>query len=223
MRVRLTKPVPPTHAGHKRSYRPEIRDLAGKSGVYAIFSAATGQPLYVGESHSDQLADTLTRHFRRSKIDPDNDATGRRRGGTTYDRHAVTVAWAVTAADRAQEAQAALIAALAPRDNINANPPAPRLSPKRRRAEEAVYVRALKRFHRSIHGDAFAKGVALLNPPPIKTEYEFGEILGVTYRRRADNTIRFHAFDTPQPLFSAGGGRYILAGGSLHNDTWIRG
>lgn len=89
------------------------------SGVYVIIDAGTGAVLYVGESHTGRLFDTITRHFRKWKIDPRQDATGRRRGGTTYSRNRVKVAWTTCRAELAVDAQAALITTLNPRDNSN--------------------------------------------------------------------------------------------------------
>jgi len=103
-------------------YHPELRDLAGRraSGVYAILEGR--RVLYVGESHTGRLYDTITRHFRRWKIDPARDALGRRRGGTTYRRGAVRVVYRVTEADTAAALQYAEIERLDPRDNTNAAP-----------------------------------------------------------------------------------------------------
>lgn len=86
------------------------------SGIYAVTDQA-GKVLYVGESHSGRLYDTITRHFRDWSIDPKNDALGRRRGGTTYDRHRVRVCFVVTEPGTAQALQYAEIERLRPRDN----------------------------------------------------------------------------------------------------------
>lgn len=86
------------------------------SGVYAIVGPR-GSVLYVGESHSGRLYDTITRHFRRWKLDPKNDALGRRRGGTTYDRAKVRVVYLITEAADAAGVQYAEIQRLRPRDN----------------------------------------------------------------------------------------------------------
>ena len=98
-------------------YIADLRQLADlkASGVYAIIQG--GRVLYVGESHTGRLFDTITRHFRKWRIDPANDAKGRRRGGTTYKRGAVRVAWVVTEPDAAQTLQYAEIERLDPRDN----------------------------------------------------------------------------------------------------------
>lgn len=88
------------------------------SGVYAIVGPR-GAVLYVGESHTGRLYDTITRHFRKWRIDPENDRLGRRRGGTTYDRNAVRVVYLITEAADAQDVQYAEIQRLKPRDNTN--------------------------------------------------------------------------------------------------------
>jgi hypothetical protein len=95
--------------------RGNFRDV---SGVYIILAASSMDPLYVGESHSNQLAETLLRHFRAWKIDARNDPKGRRRGGTTYARRGVVVIMAETPAQDAAAYQDALIDATKPRDNV---------------------------------------------------------------------------------------------------------
>jgi len=45
-------------------YPEWLRNLRGKSGVYVIRDAQSGEILYVGESHSDRIFETLTRHFQ---------------------------------------------------------------------------------------------------------------------------------------------------------------
>jgi len=105
--------------GRRLPYHPRLAALRNRdaSGVYVIFDARTREPLYVGESHSGRLYDTITRHFRAWSIDPDTDEQGRRRGGTTYHRQAVRVAVQVTPADRAEDEQYAAIAWIDPSDN----------------------------------------------------------------------------------------------------------
>lgn len=103
--------------GHYHQHLAELRNYK-VSGVYAIIDDV-GQVLYVGESHTGRLYDTITRHFRSWRIDPRQDAQGRRRGGTTYDRRAVQVAYLITNADEAQAQQYAEIQRLQPRDNTN--------------------------------------------------------------------------------------------------------
>lgn len=99
-------------------YHPHLAELReyDASGVYAIVGAR-GAVLYVGESHTGRLYDTITRHFRRWRIDPASDRLGRRRGGTTYDRDKVRVIYLLTEPGDAQAVQYAEIQRLNPRDN----------------------------------------------------------------------------------------------------------
>ncbi|MBS0187215.1 MAG: hypothetical protein JSS51_04045 [Planctomycetes bacterium] len=99
-------------------YAPELdvlRDFKA-SGCYAIIDAKTKKVLYVGESHTGRLYDTITRHFRSWKRDPAS-SEGRRRGGTTYDRTRVLVSYTITPASEAQDRQYEEIQRLNPRDN----------------------------------------------------------------------------------------------------------
>lgn len=103
------------------AYPAWVRDLKGKSGVYLIRDAGSSRVAYVGESHTDRLYETLTRHFQRwrrkkgfwagffdrSENDP----------GVTYDRGAVEVSVRVTPRNRALSVESALIARLKPTDN----------------------------------------------------------------------------------------------------------
>jgi hypothetical protein len=102
-----------------------VRALKGKSGVYVIRETQRdGSELivYVGESHTDRLYHTLTRHFqtwRRSK----KFWTGQYGGqghdpGLTYPRNRVTVGVRVLPTHRAIDEEARLIARLRPRDNL---------------------------------------------------------------------------------------------------------
>jgi len=97
------------------AYHNELRKIRGRavSGVYAILN--DGEVLYVGESHTGRLYDTITRHFRRWR--PEHDPQGRRRGGTTYDRERVYVVYAITTPGEAPDYQYHEIQRLAPRDN----------------------------------------------------------------------------------------------------------
>ena len=97
-------------------YAPKLQDLdrPNISGVYCILQR--GQLVYVGESHTGRLFDTLTRHFRAWKSP--GYTQGRRSGGTTYDRFAVSVLWIKTPAKDAADLQFELIQRLNPRDNI---------------------------------------------------------------------------------------------------------
>lgn len=88
---------------------PEHFPPDGISGVYLIADLETGVCLYVGESHSNNLRKTLTRHFQRW-ID-----AGRPR--VTFDRRTVQVAWAQTEAADALLYEAALISQYQPSEN----------------------------------------------------------------------------------------------------------
>lgn len=102
--------------GRYHDHLAELRRYEA-SGLYAILER--GKVLYVGESHTGRLYDTITRHFRKWKVDPNNDRQGRRRGGTTYNRERVRVVYLITEAGDAQALQYAEIQRLGPRDNTN--------------------------------------------------------------------------------------------------------
>jgi hypothetical protein len=110
-------------------YPDWVRALAGKSGVYILRETqrdGSTQTVYVGESHTGRLYQTLTRHFqawRRAK----KFWTGAYGGqghdpGLTYDRERMTVAVRVLSAERAITEEARLIARLRPRDNLLGQP-----------------------------------------------------------------------------------------------------
>jgi hypothetical protein len=106
-------------------YPDWVRALKGKSGVYLIRELDEhGEPaiVYVGESHTDRLYDTLTRHlqqwrrwkgFWRGQYGQGHDP------GLTYDRSAVEVATRVVPPKEAIKLEARLIRKYSPRDNIN--------------------------------------------------------------------------------------------------------
>lgn len=112
-------PTVPADTPRGWRYAPELAALddGRTSGVYVIIER--GQVLYVGESHTGRLFDTITRHFRKWRVDASRDAQGRRRGGTTYNRDRVKVAWVECPAGDAQELQYKAIQRLNPRDNVN--------------------------------------------------------------------------------------------------------
>ena len=128
MALSLRSAVPATEGG---KYHPRLAALRQQrvSGVYAITDASTGAVLYIGESHTGRLFDTITRHFRAWSV-PKNDPTGRREGGVQYDREAVRVAWTLTPADEAQDAQYAEIQRLQPADNLNDGATIPNPAPR---------------------------------------------------------------------------------------------
>ncbi|MCC7108002.1 MAG: hypothetical protein IT382_01830 [Deltaproteobacteria bacterium] len=103
-------------------YPAWLTDLAGASGCYVIRDKATGRALYVGESHTGRLYQTISRHLQ---------AWGRLKAhwvgllgaqahdpGTTYDRSTVTVGVVITSPAAAMPLQRRLIRSLKPRDNI---------------------------------------------------------------------------------------------------------
>lgn len=122
-------------------YSEALAALRGRdvSGVYAILGAR-GAVLYVGESHTGRLYDTITRHFRDWRVGP-NDRQGRREGGVQYDCDQVKVAFTTCAASRAQDLQYREIERLQPADNTLdgsslepvPNPPARKASRSRTR------------------------------------------------------------------------------------------
>lgn len=101
-----------------------MRELKGKSGVYAIrtngwiFSTV----VYVGESHSGRLDGTLARHFqswnRGKKFWRGQYAPEQTDPGHTYNRADCEVAFETCSAAKAIELQSAWIARLKPRDNV---------------------------------------------------------------------------------------------------------
>lgn len=106
-----------------------IRALKGKSGIYVIRELkrdGSSEIVYVGESHSGRLYNTLTRHFqswRRSKKFWSGQYGGQGHDpGLTYRRDRVTVAVRVLSAQRAIDEEARLIARLRPRDNLLGQP-----------------------------------------------------------------------------------------------------
>jgi hypothetical protein len=106
-------------------YPDWVRGLKGKSGVYVIRELdENGEPLvvYVGESHTDKLYDTMTRHlqqWRRWKGFWKGQYGQGHDPGLTYDRDSVEVATRVVPPEEAIELEARLISKYSPRDNIN--------------------------------------------------------------------------------------------------------
>jgi hypothetical protein len=105
-------------------YPDWVRALNGKSGVYVIREVAddgTRETVYVGDSHTNRLYNTLTRHFavwRRWKFYWRGQYGEGHDPGLTYDRSRVEVAARVTSPDVALDEEARLIRRLKPRDNI---------------------------------------------------------------------------------------------------------
>lgn len=108
-----------------------LRNLKGKSGVYAIrvrglFGATV---VYVGESHTGGLYKTLTRHFqtwhRGKKFWQGQYSPEQTDPGHTYNRSDCEVAVRVSSRSRALDLQARWIKRLKPRDNVvTPEPPA---------------------------------------------------------------------------------------------------
>ncbi len=94
------------------AYHPHLAELRSyeASGVYAIVSRKGGRVLYIGESHTGRLYDTITRHFRAWGVPAKIDGSGRRQGGTQYDRTKARIVYLITPKDEA-------IARHVPRDN----------------------------------------------------------------------------------------------------------
>jgi hypothetical protein len=104
-------------------YPAWVRALKGKSGVYVIRQG--GEPVYVGESHSDRLYETMTRHFqswRRWKGFWRGQYAEGHDPGLTYRRESVEVAARVTSPERAMDEEERLIRRLRPRDNLLGQP-----------------------------------------------------------------------------------------------------
>ncbi|MCA9678090.1 MAG: hypothetical protein KC464_23895, partial [Myxococcales bacterium] len=102
-------------------YPAWVRALRDQSGVYVIRDRRSGEVLYVGESHTARLYQTLTRHlqgWRRWKGWWKGQYGEGHDPGLTYPRDRVEVAVRVTHADDAIDEEARLIRRLAPRDNL---------------------------------------------------------------------------------------------------------
>ena len=110
------------------AYPDWVRELDGKSGVYVIRERqtdGTSEIVYVGESHTDRLYDTLTRHlqkWRRWKGFWKGQYGEGHDPGLTYDRRRVEIAVRTTAPAEAIDEEARLIRRLKPRDNLLGQP-----------------------------------------------------------------------------------------------------
>lgn len=99
-----------------------LRLLREASGAYVIRRAADRRIVYVGESHSDRLYATITRHFQTwrrlngYRRDTPNDP------GVWYPRAESEVAVVVTDPDAARPLQDDLIRRLEPEDNVIGHP-----------------------------------------------------------------------------------------------------
>jgi hypothetical protein len=116
--------------GSGEPYPDWVRALVGKSGVYILREVQNDgatETVYVGESHTGRLYQTLTRHFqtwRRAKKFWSGQYSGSESHdpGLTYDRNRMVAAVRVLPATRALEEEARLIARLRPRDNLLGQP-----------------------------------------------------------------------------------------------------
>lgn len=102
-------------------YPAWLHALKGKSGVYVIRDKHSEQVLYVGESHTNRIYETLTRHlqewrrwkgFWRGQYGEGHDP------GLTYPRGRVEAAVRVTSIAKAPDEERRLIRKLQPRDNL---------------------------------------------------------------------------------------------------------
>jgi hypothetical protein len=104
-------------------YPEWVRNLRGKSGVYVI--RQDDEVVYVGESHTNRLHETLTRHlqgWRRWKSYWRGQYGEGHDPGLTYPRGDVEVAVRITPPSRALDEEARLILRLRPRDNLRGQP-----------------------------------------------------------------------------------------------------
>jgi hypothetical protein len=108
-------------------YPEWVRALRGQSGVYVVRDRGTREVLYVGESHTGNLYETMTRHFQRWTRwkrwwDGQYADTSGHDPGLTYARDAVEVAARVTTQNDAIDEERRLIERLRPRDNLRGQP-----------------------------------------------------------------------------------------------------
>ena len=96
--------------GYGERYPDWVRGLKASNGVYVIRERRDGVIAYVGESHTDRLYGTLTRHFQAWSPRYET-------AGPTYDRADVEVAAVIVVAPHALALQNDLICSLEPRDN----------------------------------------------------------------------------------------------------------
>jgi hypothetical protein len=114
--------------GRGEPYPAWLRAMRGQSGVYVIRERdRVGDPVivYVGESSTGRLYETLTRHFqnwRRYKGFWRGQYAVGHDPGLTYDRASVEVAIKVTPPSKAIDEEARLIRRLRPRDNLLGQP-----------------------------------------------------------------------------------------------------
>lgn len=110
--------------GKSRERYPEwVHELKGRSGVYVIREWDDDEPrvVYVGESHTGRLYETMTRHFSKwRRWDPfwRGQYSQGHDPGVTYRRDHVEVAVRFTSPEDAIDEEARLIERLRPRDNL---------------------------------------------------------------------------------------------------------
>ena len=103
-------PFAPIGGSSGERYPEWIRALDRRNGVYVIRELRSEDIAYIGESHSERLYGTLTRHFQRWSPKYNT-------AGPTYDRAGVEVAVVLVRKSHALYLQNDLICALEPRDN----------------------------------------------------------------------------------------------------------
>jgi hypothetical protein len=98
-----------SEVGAAGSYPDWVKALRGKSGAYVI-TDLDGAVLYVGESGTSRLYQTMTRHFQRWTDKYDT-------AGPTFDRKNCLLSVAITQPQMSRIVQDALICALSPMYN----------------------------------------------------------------------------------------------------------
>jgi hypothetical protein len=108
--ARLMWRKPRLDGGRGQTWAPWVYALKGKTGSYVIRDERTHQVLYVGESHTRRLFETLTRHLQQWN------GYG---SGVSYanERKRLEVAVIELPSADVEDKQYELIARLAPRDN----------------------------------------------------------------------------------------------------------
>ncbi len=111
-RVTQTEIIPFAAVGEASGepYPAWIRELGRRDGVYFIRERISGEIVYIGESHSQRLYATLTRHFQLWSNDHNT-------AGATYERSDVLVAVVLVPEAHAMYLQNELICIFDPRDN----------------------------------------------------------------------------------------------------------
>jgi hypothetical protein len=110
MAARLVWRKPRLDGGRGETWAQWVYALRGKTGSYAIRDGRSHQVLYVGESHTGRLFETLTRHMQQWN------GYG---SGVSYvnERRRIEVAVIERPSGEAENEQYELIARLEPRDN----------------------------------------------------------------------------------------------------------